>query len=114
MRIVQALKPSVKMASEEILEKFDTMFNAAISAALDDLEVVAFKSIACYRTGLDISPADPLSSIISALEDAVATIERHGTIRLASKAFNDHFVRLTLRVATKPGAWTRPWDTSQS
>lgn len=104
MHIVKTIEAFTAVTSEEILKKFDAMFNSAISKALNDPEVVAFKSIACYRTGLNISPVDPLSDIVSALEDAVATIERHGTIRLANKAFNDHFIRLTLRVATKPGA----------
>lgn len=69
------------------------------------MEVAGFKSITCYRTGLDISTSDSLFSIEEALLDAITTYQNNGDgkIRLASKAFNDHFVRMTLEIATKPG-----------
>ena len=107
IHVVRAMEASeIKLTTQEILTKFDTGFKDAISAAVKDPEVVAFKSIACYRTGLNISPADLLSDIISSLEDALVALKISGDdkIRLASKAFNDHFVRMVLSVTTKPGA----------
>ncbi|KAF7967668.1 hypothetical protein HWV62_38186 [Athelia sp. TMB] len=105
IHVVRAMEADeIKLTTREILTKFDTGFKDAISAAIKDPEVVAFKSIACYRTGLNISTTDSLSDIVSSLEDALSALQRSGDdkIRLASKAFNDHFVRMVLSVSTKP------------
>jgi hypothetical protein len=42
-------------SSGDMFARFVDQFNNAIEEAIDDPEVVAFKSVICYRTGLDIA-----------------------------------------------------------
>lgn len=89
-----------------MLQIFNTKFTEVITASSRDDQVVAFKSIACYRTGLDIAPVDGRENIEKSLHEVIKSFEREGggkTLRLAHKSFNDNFVRLTLDIATKPG-----------
>jgi len=69
--------------------------------------VAGFKSVVCYRTGLDVAPTpqdnyELLGAILELFKQYKA--EKH--IRLANKYFNDYSVRITLEVAGnyhKPG-----------
>jgi hypothetical protein len=91
-----------------ILASFNALFGESLTGSASDQNVVGFKSIACYRTGLDVLPsAESEEDIIACLRDVLKTLEETGTIRLAHKAFNDHCVRMTLEVAgqhRKPGS----------
>lgn len=42
-------------SADGMFEKFFSQFTNAIAESIDDPEVVAFKSVICYRTGLDIA-----------------------------------------------------------
>lgn len=76
-----------------------------MDASAIDPEVVAFKSIACYRTGLDISTFDrnTTQEVEKAFNLVMQDYQKtgNGKIRLAHKAFNDHFVRITMTIAGK-------------
>lgn len=68
--------------------------------------MAGFKSIACYRTGLDVSPVQcPLEDIELSLMGAMRKFEASGgkKLRLEEKVFNDYLVRLTMEVAGKFG-----------
>ncbi|EJD06100.1 uncharacterized protein FOMMEDRAFT_78898 [Fomitiporia mediterranea MF3/22] len=91
-------------AASLCLSAFSTTFDKALETAANDALVVGFKSVACYRTGLDISPK------ISSLEDVEASLTgvmkrfaETRQLRLADKHFNDYIVRLTMEVAAKCG-----------
>ncbi|KAJ7449637.1 amidohydrolase 2 [Mycena latifolia] len=85
-----------------IFNSFNAILKDSLTESATDGNVVAFKSIACYRTGLDVLPAaESEDDIIACLEDALKTLKDTGTIRLAHKALNDHIVRMTLEVAGK-------------
>lgn len=47
---------------------FVTAFEQNILAAIDDAEVVGFKSVVCYRTGLDVVPAPDVDVNAAGLE----------------------------------------------
>ena len=100
---------------------FVEQFHAALQASAVDPEVAGFKSIACYRTGLDIG----LVREGQALEHCVTMVElryeAQRNLRLADKVLNDYIVNVTLRIAGecgKPGEphWSSylycPADTS--
>ncbi|KAJ7155488.1 amidohydrolase-domain-containing protein [Mycena crocata] len=83
-----------------VLRIFNDALKASLTNSAQDKNVVGFKSIACYRTGLDIVPsAESEDAIVTCLEDALKTCRDTGTIRLAHKALNDHVVCMALEVA---------------
>jgi hypothetical protein len=80
-------------------------FRDLISASENDSEVVGYKSIAAYRTGLSISTAGSKADIEKSLGKAIRSYrDSEGRkLRLQHKAFNDHLVRIALNIAKKPG-----------
>ena len=92
--------------ASSLLSSFSSPFDAALHQASTDPLVVGFKSIACYRTGLDVSPVQcPLEDIEESLMGAMQKFETTGRkkLRLEEKVFNDYLVRLTMEVAGKYG-----------
>jgi hypothetical protein len=83
-------------------------FRALVSASENDTEVVGYKSIAAYRTGLAVSTSGSRADIEKSLCEAVNSYYDSGRckLRLQHKAFNDHFVRMALDLAKKPGQTT--------
>ncbi|KAL5528962.1 hypothetical protein ACEPAG_4936 [Sanghuangporus baumii] len=87
-----------------LLSVFSTAFDDALRYAANDPLVAGFKSIACYRTGLDVSPRiAPLEEIETALMGAMSRYVETTQLRLADKPFNDYIVRLTMEVSGKCG-----------
>ena len=88
-----------------LLQTFEKELADALAGYGADPEVVGFKSIACYRTGLDVAPAPEK---IGVLERAVMTLilvyAARRTLRLADKALNDYVVHAAMRAATWDGA----------
>lgn len=91
---------------------FGEQFNSAINGFAADPEVAGFKSIACYRTGLNIGIVHEGQA---ALEHCVTMVmlryEAQRKLRIADKVLNDYIVNITLRVAGecgKPGNFGRP------
>jgi hypothetical protein len=67
-------------------------------------DVVGFKSIVCYRTGLDVSLGSSNEAKRVAINELWHTyLAEHGRIRLAHKALNDEVVRIALGVAGEKG-----------
>ena len=92
-------------STEKILELFNSKFRDLISASEKNTEVVGYKSIAAYRTGLAVSTSDSKVDIERSLCEAVKSYYSSGgcDFRLQHKAFNDHLVRIALDIARKPG-----------
>ncbi|KAF7356671.1 CBM1 domain-containing protein [Mycena venus] len=104
------LKPhldKVPLTSDEalrVLHSFNTAFKTALTDSVNDKNVAGFKSIACYRTGLDVEPvAESVESILSSLKDVLEMYRETSTIRLAHRALNDHVVRMTLEASGECG-----------
>jgi hypothetical protein len=77
-------------------------------ASAEDPNVAGFKSVVCYRTGLDVSTVPDPSAEFGALYDACRRFQSDTNVplRLALKPLNDLVVRTTLEVAaehSKPG-----------
>ncbi|KAI6035768.1 amidohydrolase 2 [Pisolithus marmoratus] len=90
----------------KLLVTFSHDFEARIVTCANDNEVVGFKSIACYRTGLDISTSGAKEDVENSLLEAWTQYRETGGFRLKHKALNDHLVRVVLRTAgqyKKPG-----------
>lgn len=102
---------SISPTDPNITEAFRSAFYIALQGLARDPVVVGFKSIVCYRTGLDIGlNSDDLSSVERGIVDAISSWKTKGsdTLRLANKALNDFVVRIALSIATefnKPGKY---------
>lgn len=83
-----------------ILDAFKSRLSETLTACAHDPNVVGFKSIVCYRTGLDVSTFSPPASLKFSLLDIFKVYKDEGKIRLAHKALNDHVVRTALEVST--------------
>ena len=111
--IVDILKAGEVLTFEVFTDIF--MKRVVASASLD--EVVGFKSVACYRTGLAISPtAGSLQEFDQCFTDISKTYSEHGKVRISHKALNDHVVRIGLAVAgkyEKPGGFHTLFSTKR-
>ena len=93
---------------------FRTEFGRALEMSAADPEVVGFKSIACYRTGLDIAITNTEDQQVhpQGMEHCITIIylkyEATRSLRLEDKALNDWIVNKTMYVSGqcgKPGWW---------
>ncbi|CDO70431.1 hypothetical protein BN946_scf184999.g72 [Trametes cinnabarina] len=94
----------------KLLHRFLTGLEAALIAAATDAEVAGFKSIACYRTGLDVSILTSLVEDTAVVHEVEQLLTRMSLIflsnhplRLAYKNLNDYVVNLTMRIAGQCG-----------
>ncbi|KAI9068837.1 amidohydrolase 2 [Trametes sanguinea] len=102
--------PEGGLSPSKLLHNFMTGFEAALIAAATDSEVVGFKSIACYRTGLDVSITTSLVEDTAVLHEIEQLLTRMSLIymsnhplRLAHKHLNDFVVNVTMRIAGECG-----------
>lgn len=83
-------------------ETFDQMLDAYVATVENARATghVALKSIAAYRTGLQIAPADrdEAETIFIQLKEAA---RREGTVRLAHKPLNDYLLLTALAIAER-------------
>ncbi|KAJ7623283.1 amidohydrolase 2 [Roridomyces roridus] len=104
--VAEGILKSLFPQNSSILHQFNDRLLASLTESATNPNVVGFKSIACYRTGLDISPsAESDEDILVCLNSALQTYRETGTLRLALKALNDHIVRMALQVA---GEYKKP------
>ncbi|KAL5002483.1 protein fluG [Aspergillus recurvatus] len=80
-------------------ESFSRDFSVLISDAIADPAVVGFKSVICYRTGLDVQPTDDHDTE-RLLQSFARTISQMAvsTPRVEDKPLNDWLVRQTLNL----------------
>lgn len=79
---------------------FREAFRAELETRAPD--VVGFKSIVAYRTGLDIHPSDPAGAEISFIA-LRSQAERGEPLRISHKLLNDWLVWTTLEIAAQHG-----------
>jgi hypothetical protein len=88
------------------LETFSKKLRVRLEANAMDPNVAGFKSVVCYRTGLEVSTVPNRSAETSALFDTFKHSQSNVPLRLANKPLNDLVVRTTLEIAAeydKPG-----------
>lgn len=88
--------------------QFRKDFARALEEAAADPEVVGFKSIVCYRTGLDVTvniheSGEYFNSAEQCVTMAYLKYDACRSIRLEAKPLNDYVVNETLRVAGQCG-----------
>ncbi|GBE78754.1 hypothetical protein SCP_0116460 [Sparassis crispa] len=91
------------LAPLNLFDAFVATLTTAITAAAQDPEVAGFKSIACYRTGLDITLTQTTPELEQSITGIALQYSTSKKLRLAHKALNDFVVNTTLRVAGQYG-----------
>lgn len=90
-----------------LMQSFSEKLASELTASASDSEVAGFKSIACYRTGLDVAVNPEWADIEVCLVTAALRYESTMRLRLSDKALNDFIVNTTMRIAgefEKPGS----------
>ncbi len=88
-----------------ILAHFTTELRESLARYARDPAVVGFKSIVCYRTGLDVSTYCSQAGLKFSLLDVFKMLQTKAKIRLAHKDLNDLVVKVAVEVA---GEYQRP------
>jgi hypothetical protein len=92
------ISSSERKAGESVWNNFRQRFQDALAEAMDDPNVVGFKSVVCYRTGLDV---DPYSSDDTTLAGSLIRTLDSGTtrsgFRVEDKPLCDWLVQQTLK-----------------
>ena len=107
------LLKSLHPTDPNILEAFRSALHTTLRDFARDPVVVGFKSVVCYRTGLDVNlNSDDLSSVERGIAATVSSRKENArgsdVLRLANKALNDFVVCTALSIATefnKPGKY---------
>ncbi|KAJ5632830.1 hypothetical protein N7490_009169 [Penicillium lividum] len=86
---------------ETVWGLFRKEFLDRLSDAMDDPAVVGFKSVICYRTGLDVDPHTPdEDQLIASLHRTLDLGTRRSGYRIEEKPLNDWLVQQTLKLIT--------------
>ena len=91
------------MTDQDLYSSFYDRFLSALQEASADTEVVGFKSIACYRTGLNVTVAPSTAEVKEGLTTVASRFKATGKLRLANKPVIDFVVNATLNVAGQCG-----------
>ncbi|KZT69428.1 hypothetical protein DAEQUDRAFT_745245 [Daedalea quercina L-15889] len=101
--LIDAQVAGTTLAPFTLWRSFTAKFTAQLKASAADPEVVGFKSVACYRTGLDISIIEEFADIEVGLMQLALRYEATRTMRLSEKTVNDFVVTTALRIAGECG-----------
>jgi len=85
---------------------FQKQLRIRLERSAMDPDVVGFKSVVCYRTGLDVQVQPYLDLCVGAFAELFSVYQQSGKIRIAHKPLNDYVVTMALEVAAeykKPG-----------
>lgn len=86
---------------ESVWGIFRAKFLDALDHAMADPAVVGFKSVICYRTGLDVDPYSPDEDLLTAsLHRTLDSGTRKSGYRVEEKPLNDWLVQQTLKLIT--------------
>jgi len=88
---------------EGLLREFERQLKSKLTESMADAGVVGFKSIVCYRSGMNISLKGDMKEKEAALRDVCEAFLASGTIRIAHKVLNDEIVRIALEIAGQHG-----------
>ena len=91
----------LNLTAKAALNAFTASLAKSLKESAGDANVVGFKSIVCYRTGLNVAIVSCTASLESSLVDLFKTYKEEGRLRLAHKALNDLVVRIAVEMASE-------------
>ncbi|KAI0339169.1 amidohydrolase 2 [Trametopsis cervina] len=103
LKNVYGVYTNKQVSPHGVFELFDKTLRDALGKAAMDPEVVGFKSIACYRTGLNITVNPDIASVTTSVSELVLDYSESKPLRLEIKDVNDWIVNLTLEVSSQCG-----------
>ncbi|OOQ85096.1 Protein fluG [Penicillium brasilianum] len=90
-----------RKTGDSVWTTFRAKFIDALERSMDDPAVVGFKSVICYRTGLDVDPYSPDEDLLTAsLHRTLDSGTRKSGYRVQEKPLNDWLVQQTLKLIT--------------
>ncbi|KAJ5296973.1 uncharacterized protein N7443_007866 [Penicillium atrosanguineum] len=96
--IIGDLMSTERKEGETVWSKFRQRFLDVIDRAMDEPAVVGFKSVVCYRTGLDVDPYSGDEDLLTAsLHRVLDSGTRRSGYRVEEKPLNDWLVQQTLK-----------------
>lgn len=99
--VIAQLMSDERKQGETVWSQFRQRFLDALDRAMDDPAVVGFKSVICYRTGLDVDPHSPDEVLLAAsLHRVLDSGTRKSGYRVEEKPLNDWLVQQTLKLIT--------------
>ncbi|KAH9915319.1 amidohydrolase-domain-containing protein [Fomitopsis serialis] len=101
--LIDAQVAGTTLTPVSIWQSFEAKLTAQLKSSAADPEVVGFKSVACYRTGLDISVNQDFANLEVGVVQLALRYETTRTMRLSEKAVNDYVVTAALRIAGECG-----------
>lgn len=82
----------------ELFNRWSAEFATVMRAALNDPNVAGFKSVVCYRTGLDVVLKEPMGvPLLEAFLAILRGVRNNHKYKIKEKVFNDFLVRETSR-----------------
>lgn len=99
--LLRDIMSAERKAGESVWSTFRAKFLDALDHAMDDPAVVGFKSVICYRTGLDVDPYSPDEDLLTAsLHRVLDSGTRKSGYRVEEKPLNDWLVQQILKLIT--------------
>lgn len=99
--VIGDLMSTERPQDETVWNQFRQRFLDALDRAMDDPAVVGFKSVICYRTGLDVDPYSADEALLTAsLHRTLDSGTRKSGYRVEDKPLNDWLVQQTLKLIT--------------
>ncbi|RPA97981.1 glutamine synthetase/guanido kinase [Choiromyces venosus 120613-1] len=93
-------------AEAELFNRWSERFAGLINAAVQDPAVAGFKSIVCYRSGLDITNETTGGLLLEAVKNALRGLRRDGArYKIRDKILGDFLVSEVARIIAKSGSW---------
>ncbi|CAZ79317.1 unnamed protein product [Tuber melanosporum] len=90
----------------ELFNRWSERFSGLINAAVQDPVVAGFKSIICYRSGLDIAGETTGGLLLEAVKNALRGSRRDGgRYKIRDKILGDFLVCEVARIIAKSGSW---------
>jgi len=102
--IIEELLKQPSIDPEDVFRGLRDAFDAAIKDAVEDPEVVGFKSVICYRTGLDLPPLLSVGDVRASFVDYIGQLQDEGITsfkRLDGLPLNAYLVNKTASIISK-------------
>ena len=109
--IIEELLKQSQLTPEEVFEGLREAFEILIQDAVDDPEIVGFKSVICYRTGLNIPPRMSSKDVRDAFEDEIARLQEERIThfkRLDGSPLNSYLVHKAAIIISRSPSPRKP------
>jgi hypothetical protein len=111
--IIDALLKQPDIEPDEIFKALHDAFEVVIQNCLEDPEVVGFKTVICYRTGLDIPPLVSYGEVKASFLDHISQLQEEGVTdfkRVDGLPLNAYLVNKTASMIAKYKGWKKPFQ----